>query len=268
MGINSPAEIAANYIKTGEAKLNAKASKTFLLAVLAGMYIAFAGVGAATAAVSVEAASLARLVQAVIFPAGLAMVLLAGSELFTGNCLLIIPLLEKKTSALAVAKNLVIVYLGNFVGGMLVSAIAVFGKEFSLFGCGVAASAIATANAKCAIGFGEAVIKGFACNVLVCLGVWMSFSAKDTAGKILGLFFPVMLFVICGFEHSVANMYYIGAGLLAKLVPEYAAAAADISALTWKNFFIVNLLPVTIGNLLGGFFVGGMYRCIYLKKAD
>jgi len=266
MGINSPAEIAANYLKIGEGKLNAKPVKTFLLAIMAGMFIAFAGAGATTASVSVQAASLSRFVQSVIFPAGLAMVLLAGSELFTGNCLLIIPLLEKKTTALAVAKNLLIVYAGNLVGGLLVAAIVVFGKEFSLFGCGMAAASMAAANAKCSLGFAEAVIKGFACNVLVCLGVWMSFSAKDTAGKVLGLFFPVMLFVICGFEHSVANMYYIGAGLFAKLVPEYLAAAGDISSLTWGNFFVVNLLPVTIGNILGGFFTGAMYRFVYLKK--
>ena len=139
-----------------------------------------------------------------------------------------------------------------------------------LFGNGMAVSVISTAAAKCALPFGDALIKGIMCNFLVCIAVWISFAAKDVAGKIVGIFFPIMMFVLCGFEHSVANMYYISAGLFAQTVPGYAAAAAaagvNTSALTFGAFLGSNLLPVTIGNIIGGgICVGALYWFIYLK---
>lgn len=269
--MNTPKEIAANYVAIGKGKVNTPVPKMFVLAILAGAFIAFGGVAATTAAVSIESASVGKLVGACIFPGGLAMVLLAGSELFTGNCLLTIPLLQKEITVTGMLKNWIVVYLGNMVGGFAVAAICVFGHQASLFGNGLAASMISTAAGKTAISFGDAFLKGIACNFLVCIAVWISFAAKQVASKIIGLFFPIMIFVVCGFEHSVANMYYIAAGIFAKGNEAYIASAleagVDVSGLTWGNMFVKNLLPVTLGNIVGGaILVGVAYWFIYLKE--
>lgn len=271
MNLFPPAEVAKNYIATGKGKVSMPIPKMFFLAVLAGVFIAMGGIGATTAAVSIPLPSVGKLVGACIFPGGLTMVLLAGSELFTGNCLLTIPLLEKEITAAKMAKNWAVVYLGNFAGSFLAAAGVVFSHQISLFNNGMAVSVISTAAGKCSLSFGDALIKGILCNFLVCIAVWISFAAKDVAGKIAGLFFPIMIFVLSGFEHSIANMYYIAAGILAKSIPSYAQAAAEAGvetgSLTWGNFLGANLLPVTIGNILGGAIcVGCVYWFIYLKE--
>lgn len=268
--INSPKDVTENYINVGKGKCALPLGRMFVLAILAGAYIGLAGLGATTAAVSIPLASVAKFVGACIFPAGLIMVVIAGSELFTGNCLLVIPLLEKEAKITGVLRNWLVVYIGNFVGGMLVAGGAVFCHQLSLFDKGMAVSVLSTAAAKCTMPFGDALVKGIFCNFLVCVAVWLGMAAKDAAGKVLGIFWPIMLFVLCGFEHSVANMYYVGAGLFAKTVPDYVSAATtagiDFSAVTWGNFFGANLLPVTIGNIIGGAIVGCAYWYAYKKK--
>ena len=271
MNFFSPADVAKNYIAVGKAKAAMPIPRMLLLAVLAGAFIAVGGVASTAAAVSISSASVGKLVGACVFPGGLTMVLLAGSELFTGNCLLSIPLLEREITWGGMLKNWLFVYIGNLIGGMIVAAGVVFGHQLSLFGNGMAVSVLSTAAAKCSLSFGDALIRGVLCNFLVCIAVWISFAAKDVAGKIIGLFFPIMMFVLCGFEHSVANMYYISAGLFAKLDPAYADAAlsagVDLGALTVGRFFLANLLPVTVGNIIGGFVcVGCTYWFCYLKK--
>lgn len=259
--MNSPAEIAKNYILIGKDKVKMPFLKTFLLAIMAGMFIAIAGAGASVAVVSVDVPSLAKVLSGCIFPGGLAMVILAGSELFTGNCLLIIPCLSKEIKVREMVRNLVIVYLGNFLGGLLICALLVYGHTFSMFQNGMAEYAVATAAAKTSLTFGDAFLRGIMCNILVCIAVWMGFAAKDAAGKVIAIFLPIMIFVICGYEHSVANMYYIPAGLMA--MKEYGISADGLS---WLNFFVRNELPVTLGNIVGGIFVGTMYWEIYLRQ--
>lgn len=249
--MNTPAQIAANYVAVGKGKANLPLAKMVLLSILAGAFIALAGVAATFGNIYVNKA-----MGAAIFPAGLAMVLIAGSELFTGNCLLVVPLLEKEITAAQMVRNLVVVYLGNLVGGVLVSACAVYGGTLDA----VAETVVATAAAKCNLTFAAAFLRGILCNVLVCLGVWMALAATDVAGKIIGLFFPVMCFVICGYEHCIANMFYIPAGLM-------AAGRMGIVAEGLSVFgFARNLLPVTLGNIVGGVGLGAMYWAVYLKK--
>ena len=272
MNLFSPAEVAKNYINVGKGKVNTPVPKMFLLAVMAGAFIALGGVAATTASVGVTPASIGKLVGACIFPGGLTMVLLAGSELFTGNCLLVIPLLEREIKVGGMLKTWVVVYLGNFVGGTLVAAGIVYSHQVSLFDNAMAVSVISTAAGKCSLSFSDAFLRGIFCNFLVCIAVWISFAAKDVAGKVIGLFFPIMIFVVCGFEHSVANMYYIGAGLFAKGVPAYAEAAShagvNLDALSWGQFLGRNLVPVTLGNIVGGgIFVGCVYWFLYLKDS-
>ena len=273
MNFFTPAEVARNYVVTGKAKVCTPVGKMFLLAVLAGAFIAMGGVGATTVAVSVPLASVGKFVGACVFPGGLTMVLLAGSELFTGNTLLVIPLFQKEITLAGMLKNWGVVYLGNLLGGLLVAAGVVYSHQPDLFGKQMAVSVISTAAAKCSLTFGDAVIRGILCNFLVCIAVWISFAAKDVVGKMVGLFFPIMMFVLCGFEHSIANMYYIGAGIFAKTIPEYVQAAAkagvNMDAVGWGNFFGANLLPVTIGNIIGGAVcVGCVYWYVYLSKTE
>ena len=272
MNFFSPADVARNYIQIGKSKVNTPILKMIILAILAGAFIGVGGIASTTVAVAVEPPSLGKFLGACAFPGGLTMVLIAGSELFTGNCLLTIPLLEKEISFRGMIKNWVFVYLGNLIGSLLFAAGIVYSHQPGLFGNGVAASMISTAAGKCSLSFGDALLKGILCNFLVCIAVWISFAAKDVVGKIVGLFFPIMMFVLCGFEHSVANMYYISAALFAKTVPAYAeaatAAGVDLGKVTWGGMFGSNLLPVTIGNIIGGgICVGVVYWYIYLKRS-
>ena len=260
--MNSPAEIAKNYVTIGTGKINLPFPKMLLLGILAGIYIAFGAVGSQVAAVSIPLASVAKLTGACVFPVGLMLVLCAGSELFTGNCLLVIPVLEKKASLGGMLRSWLVVYLGNLIGGILIALAVTYGHVLSLFDSGLAAAAVSTAVSKVSMSFSDALIRGILCNVLVCLAVWISFAAKELAGKILGLMLPVMVFVLCGFEHSVANMYFVPVGIFAS--HEYGIAA---EGLTWGSFFVKNLLPVTIGNIIGGsVIVGCTYWFCYLRQ--
>ena len=263
--MNSPAEVAKNYIGIGKGKATNGFWKLLILGMLAGAFIGLAGVGATIAPVGVQAAGAAKFLGACVFPVGLAMVLLAGSELFTGNNLIIIPVLTGDIKVTQMLRNWVIVYIGNLIGGILVAALVVYGHVGNLFGGaegGVAAAMINAANGKVTMSFGDAFLKGIGCNFLVCIAVWISFAAKDVTGKFWGLYMPIMLFVLCGFEHCVANMYYIPCGLFCK-----ALYGVDKPALTWGAFFVKNLIPVTLGNIVGGAgLVGLPYWFVYLRE--
>lgn len=240
-------EIEHNYIEIGYNKCNMNIAKCFILAILAGMFIAFGGLSSSVASCMIENSSLAKLIQSVVFPAGLAMVVAVGAELFTGDCLITISVLERKANVLKFIRTLIIVYIGNLVGSILVALMVVYGHTLSAFDGALAQNIVDIAAKKCEIGFGDAIIRGILCNILVCSAVWMSMTTKSAAGKIVALFMPIMVFVISGFEHSVANMFYIPAGIMA--LKEYGVEA---EGLNWFNFFITNELPVTIGNLIGG----------------
>lgn len=256
MNLSSPAEFVESYTATGEKKANSSISKLFLLGLLAGSFIAFASAASSTAAFGSASVATARLISGLIFPFGLVMVVLTGSELFTGNCLITITVMERRTSILKMLRNLVIVYLGNLVGSLLIAVGCAYCGQFNYAGGELAVYTIKVAAAKCALSFGKALVSGIFCNLLVCTGVMMALSAKDLIGRAAGAYIPVCFFVICGFEHCVANMYYIPAGLFANSISKYAALASekgiDISALSWGNFLSTNLLPVTLGNLIGG----------------
>lgn len=270
MNLFTPAEVAKNYVAIGKGKVNIPIVKLIVLGIMAGAFVALGGVSSTAVAVSLSEASFGKFLGACIFPGGLTMVLLAGSELFTGNALLVIPLLEKEVKLGGVFKNWVFVYIGNFIGSILVASAIVFSHQVGMFDNGLAVSIISTAATKCSLGFSDAFIRGIMCNFLVCIAVWISFAAKDVANKIIGLFFPILIFVICGFEHCVANMYYISAGLLAKSNPVYLeaakAAGLNLDALSLKAFLIDNMIPVTLGNIAGGLFVGYIYWYLYLKR--
>lgn len=253
--MRTPKETYEKYSAVSQGKTQLKATKAFFLAVLAGMFIALAGVAS-----TFGNAFSGRVCGAVIFCGGLAMVLVAGSELFTGNCLLIMPLLDKKVKASSVFKNLIIVYIGNLIGALIIAALAVYSGALD----GVAETAVNIACSKASLSFLSAFFKGILCNILVCIAVWMSFSSDKTGDKILCVIFPVTFFVLCGFEHSVADMYYLPAGIMLKSSLK-SAELSDIN-ITVYDFIVKNLLPVTLGNIVGGGFIGIIYRFVYSEK--
>lgn len=273
MGFLTPKEITLAYGNAGAVKAKRSAAELFVLAILAGALIALGSAATNTASCGVADVGLARTICGLLFPFGLCMVVVTGAELFTGNCLMSISVLNKQATVAGMVRNLVIVYLGNLVGGLLVAAGCAYFGQFD-YGSGVlAVYTIKIAVGKCTIGFGKGVVFGILCNLLVCLGVLLAMSSKDTAGRLMGAFIPVSFFVICGFEHCVANMYYIPAGMMAAADPKYAAlalaleAGLDLSVLTMKNFLVTNLIPVTIGNIIGGSGLGALLWFSHVKNS-
>ena len=253
-------QIIANYSEAGRTKAERAAGKTLILAVFGGLIIAFGSASVNTAVCTIASASAARVAAGLLFPFGLGIIMILGAELFTGNCMIPVSVLDGNTTAARTLRNWALVYAGNFTGALALAAGCALAGQLDFAGGELAVYTIKTAATKCAIPFGQGVVKGFFCNVLVCAGVLCSLSATNTAGKVVGAYIPVALFVICGFEHSVANMYFIPAGLFAMGVPGYAelarGAGVNTASLTWWNFIARNLLPVTIGNIAGGMFIG------------
>lgn len=250
-------DTTVKYSEAGIHKAAMPIGKMFVLAFMAGMFISFAGVASTMASSTIDSPSVAKLVSALVFPAGLAMVVLNGSELFTGNNLMIISVLDKRIRISAMLKNWLIVYIGNFVGSIFVTGLFTLGHEYSLFNNAVAKSVITIAVNKCNLSMTDAFIKAFFCNILVCVAVMLAMTAESAPGKIASLFLPIMVFVMSGFEHSVANMSYISGGLFVQA--EYGTLGLDTAGLTWYNFLVSNLVPVTLGNIAGGLFTGILY---------
>ena len=265
MSIKSPPEIAQAMCAVGVKKSQLPLGKMFVLALLAGVYIGFGSQLMTTVKVGladVVGSGFANFIGGSVFSVGLMLVVIGGAELFTGNNLCIMSCADGKATVSGVLKNLIVVYIGNFVGAILLAFI-VFNAFYAYRDPGsMGALALGVANTKVNLNFIEALSRGILCNWLVCLAVWLSLSSHDTTGKILSCFFPIMAFVAMGFEHSVANMYLIPMGLFLK---DWAGLQASPN-LTWAGFAQYNLIPVTIGNLIGGvFFVGILYWYAYLK---
>ncbi|MCH5292993.1 MAG: formate/nitrite transporter family protein [Treponema sp.] len=262
--MNTPLEIADIYVMIGDGKTTQRLWKLFLLGLFAGAYIAMGALASQIASCGIEEPATARLLSALVFPIGLVMITIAGGELFTGNCLIIISVLSKNTYLTAMLRSLVVVFLGNFVGSVLVAAFVNLGHVLSLYDGALALSAVNTATAKVSLSFGDAIIKGTLCNFMVCIAVWISMAADDIMGKVIGLYLPVFLFVLCGFEHSIANMYFVPSGIFAQHM--YGIPSEPLH---WGSFFLRNLLPVTLGNIIGGSFLVGLgYWAIYLTERD
>lgn len=273
-GFLSPQEITESYSEIGIKKVNSSFLKLFILGILAGAFIAFASEGSNTAIHTIESVGIGKALAGALFSTGLMLVLVAGGELFTGNCLIVISCIEKKASWTGMLRNWLIVYAGNFVGSLLLAWFILQSGQLGFSAGMLGGFTIKTAAYKTGLSFTNAFYMGILCNWLVCLAVWMSLGAKDIAGKLLAIFFPIWLFITSGFEHSVANMYYISAGIMAKANPEWVAQAIQLGAsqekingLGWESFLINNLVPVTLGNIVGGsIFVGIAYWLSYLYK--
>jgi formate/nitrite transporter len=268
-----PQEMAEKAEAIGVRKAELAFWPLFALAMLAGAFIALGAMFSTTTAAgsAVLPYGVARLLIGLTFCVGLILVVVAGAELFTGNNLIVMAWASRKVSTLALLRNWVIVYIGNFVGSLGTAVLVFLSKQYTFGSGSVGEYALKVAASKLHYGFIQAVALGILCNALVCLAVWLTFSARSTAGKILAILFPITAFVACSFEHSVANMYFVPYALFIKVFdPAFVTGLADkvpdLSTLTWGNFLLKNLLPVTIGNIIGGAgLVALMYWFVYLR---
>ncbi|TAK67691.1 MAG: formate transporter FocA [Dehalococcoidia bacterium] len=266
-----PAQMAEKAETLGVAKVRMPLVTTFVLAVLAGAFIALgadfftivttdSGLGYGTT----------RLLGGVAFSLGLLLVVIAGAELFTGNNLAVMAWANRRIGVAELARNWAIVYAGNFVGAIATVFIVYLSGQWKFDGHLVGANAVSIANRKVELGFGEAIALGILCNALVCLAVWLTYSARSNIDKAIAVVFPITAFVASGFEHSIANMYFVPMGLLLKnedaVTRVDSLSGADFSHLNWSDFLLRNLLPVTIGNVIGGaVMVGIVYWFVYLR---
>ncbi|HNT22740.1 MAG TPA: formate transporter FocA [Anaerolineales bacterium] len=285
-----PPAMAAKAEDLGVKKANLKAANMFMLAVLAGAFIGIGAIFATTVAagsMSIKDAAgaaafatglpygVVRLLVGLVFTVGLILVVVGGAELFTGNTLITMAFASKKVTLAQLLRNWGIVYLGNLVGSIATAYIVFLGKQYSFGNGAVGLAALNIAEGKTALTFVQALALGIMCNALVCMAVWMCYSARSTTDKILAIIPPISCFVAAGFEHSIANMYFIPIGLFIKYFgdPKFfeliGKTAENFPTLTWGNFFIANLLPVTIGNIIGGgLMVGLVYWFVYQRKSD
>jgi len=270
-----PPEMAVKSLDIGVAKARMSFLRTFSLAVLAGAFIALGAMLATTALAGAAEEipfGVSRLLAGLVFSLGLILVVVAGAELFTGNNLIVIAWADGRVGVATMLRNWGIVYLGNLVGALGTVALVYAGGQYEFGEGAVGAAALATAETKTSLGFGQAVALGIMCNALVCLAIWLTYSARSVTDKILAVIFPISAFVAAGFEHSVANMYFLPMGLLihdngSDAFWEASGKSPDeFPDLSWANAIVDNLVPVTIGNIIGGsLMVGLVYWLIYVR---
>ena len=271
-----PPEMAAKAEQLGVKKAHMNVVSVFVLAVLAGAFISLGAIFSTTVTAGAGESlpyGVTRLLAGLVFSLGLILVIVGGAELFTGNNLIVMAWASRKVSTALLLKNWIVVYAGNFVGAIGTAALIFYSGQFAFGQGAVGAAALATASGKTGLGFFQALALGVLCNALVCLAVWLTFSARTTTDRILAIIPPITAFVAAGFEHSIANMYFIPVGLFIKAgAPETFWASigktvADYPNLTWGNFFFNNLVPVTLGNIIGGaVLVGAVYWFVYLRE--
>jgi formate transporter FocA len=271
-----PSEMAAKAENAGVTKARLGPYRMFSLAVLAGAFIALGAIFSTTATTGASSLpfGVTKVIGGLTFSLGLILVVVAGAELFTGNNLIVMAWASRKVTTRQLLRNWIIVYLGNFAGSFLTAYMMYLSKQY-LFGGGLLGlNALTIAHSKSSLGFLQALVLGIFCNALVCLAVWLCMSARSATDRVLLIIPPIAAFVAAGFEHSVANMYFIPIGLFIKAgaAPEYwsliGKTAADFQNLTWSKFFLANLLPVTLGNIIGGaLMVGLVYWSIYLRPS-
>ena len=270
-----PQEMALKAEEVGVAKAVLGWRSTLALAFLAGAFIALGGIFSSTVMAGAGGAAwgLVRLAGGAAFSLGLILVVVAGAELFTGNNLIVMAWASRRVSTARLLRNWALVYAGNFAGALATAFLVWLSGQYVMGGGAVGRVLLEGARLKCSHGFVQALALGALCNVLVCLAIWLCYSARTTTDKILCVIFPISAFVAAGFEHSVANMFliplalFIKAGAPAQFWAALGTGPQSYAALSWNSFLWANLLPVTLGNILGGsVMVGLVYWFIYIRK--
>ena len=261
-----PTQIVSGNIVAANNKPPTSRFRLILLGIFAGMFIACGASASSVAMHAISNVGLARLVAGCVFPIGLMMIVFVGGELFTGDCLMIMGCMHKEFSVWKMLKVLIVVWISNFIGSVLFAAMVNASTQYNFTSGLLGAFTIKVAMGKLGMSFQSAFISGILCNFFVCIAVLMAAAAKDIAGKVWAIFFPIMAFVVSGYEHCVANMYYIPAGIFAagneayvqKAMETYGYTVAQLEGLNWEAMVIANLLPVTLGNIVGGMVLVGL----------
>jgi len=266
-----PITVAKKLCDNSLRKIRLSFDRALILAIMAGAYIGFGAQLATTVSMDLQSllgTGLSKLVSGAVFSVGLMLIVAGGAELFTGNNLIILSCLTGKSRLKSVLKSWGVVYLGNFIGSVFLAYLIYLGGLYNMADGALGIRALEIANSKVSQGFVQLVARGILCNWLVCLAIWMATSTEDMAGKLLSCLFPITAFVASGYEHCVANMFFVPMGILLKNIPGFASGSSlDLANLTWSGFITKNLIPVTIGNLIGGvIFVATMYWYVYLRQ--
>ena len=264
--ILTPQQIVTANIRASAGKTQLPLLRMVLLGIFAGIFIACGASASSVAMHAIPNVGLARLVAGCIFPVGLMMIVFVGGELFTGDCLMIMGCLHGSYSLRSMLRVLTVVFVSNFFGAALLAVLVSSSSQFGFSGGLLGAFTIKVALGKVTMSFSSAFVSGILCNLFVCIAVLMAAAAKDIAGKVWAIFFPIMAFVVSGYEHCVANMYYIPAGIFAAAndayvqaaMYQYGYSAAQLESLNWMNFLVKNLIPVTLGNIVGGMVLVGL----------
>lgn len=274
--VNTPSQVLEKIMQAGEARVLLPVLRCVLLGMMAGGFIAFGAGASSVAAHGVADTGLARLVTAAVFPVGLMMIVMIGGELFTGDCLMVAGVWDRRYSIGRMLRVLAIVWCSNLAGAILIAVLIGNSGIFSYSDGGLGAFLIKIAYGKCAMQPLTAVVSGILCNILVCSAVGMSTAAKDAIGKLMSVFFPIMAFVVAGWEHSVANMFYLPAGMIAAHNPQFIAKAEELYGLSAGQIyeqvnvagFFHNILPVTLGNIVGAMVCMALPLYLIHRKQD
>lgn len=270
----TPQEVVDNNIKNGVNKANLPLGKMILLGIMAGAFITLGGAGSVIAGHSITNAGLQKMAMGTIFPAGLMLVILVGGELFTSNCMIMKGVLDKQVSIGLFIKNLFVVFFSNLAGAMLMNFFFIAGGKLDFNHGGVGAYVIKNAIGKLELTPSQEFTSGILCNILVCTAVLMAYAAKDVVGKVFGVFFPIFVFVISGYEHCVANMFYVPVGIIASKNAEYLELAKETYGITDASLAVINtpevlshFFFVTMGNIVGGaILVGATVYYVHKKN--
>jgi formate/nitrite transporter len=268
-----PSEMALQAELIGVSKANMSQLKTLVLSMLAGAFIAFGSIFYTSVTTNLNFPyGISKLIGGFSFSLGLILVIVGGAELFTGNNLIIMAWANKKIDTSQVVRNWILVFIGNMIGTLFIAILMFFSRSYLFASGAVGVNMLNIAKTKCELGFLQAIVLGIMCNILVCLAIWLCFSTRSAAGKIIAIVFPVTAFVASGFEHSIANMYFIPEALLILKYgdSEFLALLKDsmqnYESVTWSNYLWNNLLPVSIGNIIGGaVLVGLVYWFVFLR---
>ena len=272
--MNTIAQVLKGNIDTEVKRAKMSIGRLLLFGIMAGMFIALGASASSVAMHSTAGVGLSRFIGGCIFPIGLMLIVFLGGELFTGDCLIILGIFDKKVRVLSALKVLVLVWAANLVGAVVIALLVFASGQLGYTNGLLGAFTIKVALGKATMSFGSAFTSGILCNIFVCGAVLMAFAAKDAGGKIWAMFFPIMAFVVSGYEHCVANMYYIPAGILAAsnetyrqvAMETYGFSAQQLEALDWKHFFVDSSIPVTLGNMVGGMIFVGLLLYLVNKQ--
>jgi len=248
----TPEEIAHTTIEVGCGKAEKSTSTLLILGILAGIYISFGAAGATVMLGTIGDPGLSRLAAGIIFPVGLMLVVMAGAELFTGNNLMTLGCLHRKYGVYGILRNWTLVYIGNLIGSLIIAYII---SLTGIYSGSIADMGVSLVNSKIGLTMIQAVSRGILCNIIVVLAVWLATGAQDITGKIFACLFPILLFIVSGYEHSIANMYFFAIG---KFIGH---------PISWSEIWFNNLIPVTFGNIIGGgIIIPILYYLVYVRK--